>query len=133
MLIVEDDPVLLEEMIRFVRKELRMNTMGAEDYYRALLRLEEGRIDLASIDLRLPRESGYDLCVYLRARPAWSELPILVTGEGAVPADLAHAEEAGANLFLEKPFSMRKLATNIAALIERPKLSRPGLHFLRLF
>jgi two-component system phosphate regulon response regulator PhoB len=133
MLIVEDDPILLSQMIQFVRKELRMNPLGAEDYYRAILQLEQGPIDLASIDLRLPRESGYDLCVYLRAKPASKEIPILVTGEQAVPADLAQAEEAGANLFLEKPFSMRELAVHVAALIERPKLSRPGLRFLRLF
>jgi DNA-binding response OmpR family regulator len=56
MLIVEDDPSLLEQMGRFVRKELGMNVRGAEDYYRAILELEQGPVDLASINLRLPRE-----------------------------------------------------------------------------
>src|SRR5271156_1353747 len=98
MLIVEDDPNLLAQMIRFVRKELRMNALGADDYYSAILQSEHAKPDVASIDITLPRESGYDLCVYLRARPTRNQIPILVTGEAPVPADLAHAEEAGANL-----------------------------------
>jgi DNA-binding response OmpR family regulator len=98
-----------------------------------LIQLGHCTPDVVSIDLTLPRESGFELCELIRRQPRLELTPILVTGEAPLPGDLAHAEEAGANLFLEKPFAMRDLANHVNALIERPKLSRPGLRFLRLF
>jgi DNA-binding response OmpR family regulator len=132
-LIVEDDPDLLGEMMRFMRKEMRFDPLGAYDYCGALIQLGHSTPDVVTIDLTLPRESGFELCEYIRRLPGSERIPILVTGEAPLPEDMAHAEDAGANLFLEKPFAMRELATNITALIERPKVSRPGLRFLRLF
>jgi two-component system OmpR family response regulator len=132
-LIVEDDPDLLAEMMGFMRTELRFDPSGAYDYCGALIQLGHATPDIVSIDLTLPRESGFELCEYIRRLPSAEHVPILVTGEAPFPDDLARAEEAGANLFLEKPFGMRDLATNITALIEKPRLSRPGLRFLRLF
>jgi DNA-binding response OmpR family regulator len=132
-LVVEDDPDLLAEMMRFMRTEMRFDPLGAYDYSGALIQLEHANPDFVSIDLTLPRESGFELCEYIRRRPRSEHVPILVTREAPLPEDMAHAEEAGANLFLEKPFGMRDLATHITALIEKPKVSRPGLRFLRLF
>lgn len=132
-LIVEDDPDLLAAMMRFMRTEMRFDPLGAYDYGGAVIQLEHSNPDVVSIDLTLPRESGFELCEYIRRRPRSEHVPILVTRDAPLPEDIAHAEEAGANLFLEKPFGMRDLATNITALIERPKVSRPGLRFLRLF
>jgi CheY-like chemotaxis protein len=131
-LIVEDDPRLLAEMTAFVQKILRFEVLAAYDYHGALAQLENHMPDVISIDLRLPRESGYELCEHIRRQPHFAKLPILVTGEDAFPEDMAHAEEAGANAFLEKPFSMVSFARNVSALLEGPKASRPGVRLLRL-
>jgi DNA-binding response OmpR family regulator len=132
-LIVEDDPELLAEMTRYMQRELHFAPSGVCDYSSAVVQLGQVTPDIVTIDLTLPRESGFELCEYVRRLPASQHVPILVTGEAPLPEDMAHAEEAGANLFLEKPFAMRDLGANIAALVERPRASRPGLRFLRLF
>jgi DNA-binding response OmpR family regulator len=132
-LVVEDDPDLLAEMMRFLRDEMRFDPLGAYDYSGALIQLGHFVPDVVTIDLTLPRESGFELCEHIRRMPRSARVPILVTGEAPLPGDMAHAEEAGANLFLEKPFGMRELALHVTALIERPKVSRPGLRFLQLF
>jgi DNA-binding response OmpR family regulator len=133
MLIVEDDAELLGEMVHFTRSAMGFETFGAYDYGGAVIHLGQVALDVVSIDLTLPRESGFELCEYVRRLPRLAHVPILVTGEAPLPRDMAHAEEAGANLFLEKPFAMRDLSLHVTALIERPKVSRPGLRFLRLF
>jgi DNA-binding NtrC family response regulator len=51
-----------------------------------------------------PSKSGYELCEHIRGSLALVELPILMTSEYASPEDLAYAEGAGANAFLDKPF-----------------------------
>jgi DNA-binding response OmpR family regulator len=132
ILIVEDDLDLLTEMMRFMGT-MGFDPLGAHDYHGALGQLEKLAPDVVSIDLTLPRESGLQLCEHIRRLPTTRQIPILVTGEAPLPGDMAQAEEAGANLFLEKPFAMRDLAAHVTALLGRPKLSSPGLRFLRLF
>ena len=131
-LIVEGDPQLLAEMIAYLERVLRFEVHAAEDYRGAIQQLASRTPDIVSVDLRLPRESGYELCEYIRRVPHLFNLPILVTGEEAIPQDLAYAEEVGANAFLEKPFSMASLARNFNALLEGPRTSGPGVRFLRL-
>jgi DNA-binding response OmpR family regulator len=88
--------------------------------------------DIACIDLSLPSESGYELCEYIRGQAHLIWLPILVTSERGFPEDMAHAEEAGANAFLKKPFTMQRLLKYVSALLDGPQTSRPSVRRLRL-
>jgi DNA-binding response OmpR family regulator len=45
---------------------------------------------------------------------------------------MAHAEEAGANAFLKKPFTMQRLLKYVSALLDGPQTSRPSVRRLRL-
>jgi DNA-binding response OmpR family regulator len=131
-LLVEDDPELLAAMVAYVKTMLRLDVHTAHDYLSAIHQLETHTPDIISVDLQLPRESGYELCEHIRSVARLARLPILVTGEEALPQAMAQAEEAGANAFLEKPFSMVSLVRNLSALLDRPKMSRPGFRLLRL-
>lgn len=132
-LIVEDDPSLLREMFTFLRDGCGFDVLAAQDYRAALGQLQTHEPpDVACIDLVLPRESGYELCEYIRSHPLLGMLPIIVTGKESAPLQLAQAEEVGANAFLKKPFPMLLLAAYIDVMLEGPKTSRPGVRLLRL-
>jgi two-component system sensor histidine kinase ChiS len=130
-LVVEDDPVLQSEMVRELQ-QARFAVLRAFDYAAAVQHLANTRPDLVCIDLGLPTQSGYELCEHIRARPDLLALPILVTSERTFPEDMAHAEVAGANAFLKKPFTMKKLMHYVAALLDGPPVSRRDLRTLRL-
>jgi DNA-binding response OmpR family regulator len=115
-LVVEDEPSLLKEMSKTLGEE-DFDVREALDYETAVRHLRECSPHVACIDLQLPSESGYELCEYVRRHPVLSALPILVTSERGYPIDMAHAEEAGANAFLKKPFSMRQLLEHVEALL----------------
>jgi DNA-binding response OmpR family regulator len=70
------------------------------------------------VDVGLPTRSGYELCEYIRGTLGLTQVPILVTSDSGYPEDMAHAEQAGANAFLTKPFSMHQLSHNVAAMLE---------------
>ncbi len=130
-LIVEDDPSLQRAMAKELERA-RFHVLTAFDFDAAVTHLGEPKVDVACIDLGLPSESGYELCEHIRNRLKLAWLPILVTSERSFPEDMAHAEEAGANAFLKKPFTMDRLLKYIAALLDEPPMSRPSVCRLRM-
>lgn len=131
VLVVEDDPVLQRMMARTLENE-KFQVVVALDYESAVRQLAIRKPSLATIDLQLPRESGFELCEYIRKQPELVYVPILVTSDRAYPEDMAHAEEAGANAFLRKPFTMRQLVKYVHAILDGPHSSRPSVRRLRL-
>jgi CheY-like chemotaxis protein len=117
VLIVEDDPALQKVMREHIAR-MEVNVLIASHYAAALAHLVAGTPDLACVDIGLPTQSGYELCEYIRGPLGLKLMPIMVTSEFGSPEDMAYAEEAGANAFLVKPFSMPHLGANIAALLD---------------
>jgi DNA-binding response OmpR family regulator len=130
-LVVEDDPTLQRAMLAQLEAE-KFSVLAAYDYDTAVRHLSKSRPELVCVDLGLPSESGYEVCEHIRRQPGLISVPILVTSERSSPEDMAHAEEAGANAFLKKPFTMRRLVKYVVALLEGPNASRPSVRRLRI-
>jgi len=118
VLIVEDDPVLRRAMTEHVAR-MDVRVLTASHYAAALAHLASATPDLVCVDIGLPTESGYELCEYIRGPLGLRIMPIMVTSESGSPEDMAYAEEAGANAFLGKPFSMHELGAQVEALLDR--------------
>src|SRR5712672_3209342 len=79
----------------------------------AIRTLETRKPHLVIIDVLLPRDSGYEVCEFVRKTPRLHGVPILVMSERASVADRAHAEEAGADGFLPKPFTSKQFTEQV--------------------
>jgi two-component system chemotaxis response regulator CheY len=129
-LVVEDDPLLQRAMAKLLEKA-KFKVLTALHFDAAVLHLNAAKLDVACVDLGLPNTSGYELCEHIRRLPRHFSLPILVTSERGFPEDMAHAEVAGANAFLKKPFPMDRLLKYVSALLDGPHCSRPSIRRLR--
>jgi DNA-binding response OmpR family regulator len=130
-LIVEDDPTLQRAMLAEFEAG-GFSVLAAYDHDTAVRHLANQRPQVVCVDLALPSESGYEVCEHIRRQPALLHVPILVTSDRGSPEDMAHAEEAGANAFLKKPFTMKKLMKYVTALLDGPHSSRPSVRRLRI-
>jgi len=101
------------------------------DYHSAIGQLAKLVPHLVCCNLALPRESGFELCEYIRNESRLRFVPILVMSDRSSPEDMAHAEYAGANAFLKKPFTREKLIKYVTALLDGPHTSRPSVRRLR--
>jgi DNA-binding response OmpR family regulator len=117
VLIVEDDPALRGAMQVHVER-MEVDVVVASHYEEARACLSSMPCDLACIDIGLPTESGYELCELIRGPLGLWSMPVLVMSAFAGPHERAFAEEAGANVFLAKPFSMRALGSHVTALLD---------------
>jgi DNA-binding response OmpR family regulator len=130
VLVVEDEPARLDAMRRHLTA-VGFEVLTASDYQSAINQLNGALLHAVCIDLCLPNESGYELCEHIREEPTLCFVPIMVTSERASPEDMARAEEAGANAYLKKPFSMPLLAECLEMVIAGAAESRPPIRRLR--
>lgn len=115
ILLVHDEPEFTDA-VRRTLAELGFEVEVAIDPGDAISRLLTHLPDAVCVHLNLPRDSGYDVCEFIRGDDSLQGLPIIVMSDRKTPEDLAYAEEAGANVFLSLPSPSRGLASLGACL-----------------
>jgi two-component system, OmpR family, response regulator PhoP len=116
LLLIEDDAALRLGLARQLEADgYRVDQAGdGED---GLFQAREYPLDLAIVDLGLPRLNG--LTVIERLRADGRSLPILVLTARGSWQDKVTGLEAGADDYLVKPFEYPELAARIKALLRR--------------
>jgi two-component system response regulator PhoP len=116
LLLVEDDTALRLGLARRLEADgYRVDQAGdGED---GLFQAREYPVDLAIVDLGLPKLGGLNLVKSLRA--SGLALPILILTARGSWQDKVVGLEAGADDYLVKPFEYPELAARIKALLRR--------------
>ena len=78
--------------------------------------------DLIITDVLMPGMNGYELVRRLRRNPAFASVPIIVLTSQSDLADKLEAFEAGADVYLTKPFQGPELLARIQVLLRRTEL-----------
>jgi CheY-like chemotaxis protein len=130
VLIVSHDPTLVRTMSTAL-ETLGFQVADAIDQRDAIDKIEQRTPQLVCVDLNLPRDSGYEVCEYVRARPDLIRVQILVLSDRSSPVDIAQAEDAGANAFVRKPLQVEHLARYMVSMLECRPPSRPMFRALR--
>ena len=118
ILLVDDEPDLVE-LIEYALTAEGFRVLTARDGAEGLAMAEAERPDLVVLDIMMPRMDGVALTERLRENGQLRLTPILMltarTGEGDEIAGL----EAGADDYLPKPVSTKRLVSRIRALLRR--------------
>ena len=116
LLLIEDDAVLRLGLKRQLEADgYRVDQAGdGED---GLFQAREYPLDLAIVDLGLPKVNG--LTVVQTLRDEGRTLPILILTARASWQDKVRGLEAGADDYLVKPFEYAELAARVKALLRR--------------
>ncbi len=115
ILVVEDD----EEIRSLISKYLSdhgLKVMVAQDGKQMDEVLASAQVDLIVLDVNLPDEDGFSIC--MRLRNAGSPPMIMLTARGE-DTDRILGIELGADDYLVKPFVPRELLARIGAVLRR--------------
>jgi DNA-binding response OmpR family regulator len=85
----------------------------------AIRAVSEAVPDLMILDLNLPVLDGTEVCRLVRARPATSQLPIIMLTARTGESDRVAGLDLGADDYVTKPFSLRELAARVRAVLRR--------------
>ena len=124
--IVEDDESIREiESIALKNSNYIVSAFeNAKEFYK---KLDELVPDLILLDVMLPYESGYDIVIKLRKRPATQDIPIIMVTAKTTEMDMIKGFDGGADDYIKKPFSIMELITRVKALLRRTAKEEPKL------
>jgi CheY-like chemotaxis protein len=105
VLIVDDDPFIRKLVATTLQDVADFELYEAADGIEALEVARRVRPALVFLDVEMPRVDGIEACRRMRADPATSGATIVMLTAAHGDETERLAEDAGADLFLTKPFS----------------------------
>lgn len=123
ILIAEDDKNT-RRLLSAILQQNGFHTILAADGQEALDQFESNHIDLAIIDIMMPKIDGLELTKMLRDYDNY--LPILILSAKDLPLDKKKGFIAGTDDYMTKPFEEDELLLRIKALLRRTKSAAEG-------
>ena len=116
ILVVEEDPEILNSL------NIALASVGFDvDILQTAKPILQNQFvvpDLIIVDKRLPDIDGLEICKYLKSRPNYQQIPVIVLSSGSVIT--SKAMESGASCCVEKPFVMQELVKAINETLHLP-------------
>ena len=107
--IVDDD----EDMSRAIELMLKMLDCEAMVFHTARAAAQTlltGKApQIMILDINMPEVSGLDLLEFLRRRPEWKELPIVMLSSESADSTVDKALKLGADAYIMKPVTIQEL------------------------
>lgn len=118
LLIVDDDEELVELMADIFARDSRFEIKSANNGFGAGMLVKEFRPDLVILDVMLPDINGKEVCQRVRNDPTMKTVKIICIS-GMVEQDkIADLRAAGADDFMNKPFSVEELHKRGCEMLE---------------
>ena len=120
LLVVEDEQAIADSVQYALRAE-GFDVDVAVTGEAALERVAAEPYDVVILDLMLPGISGVEVCRRIRVGSA---VPILMLTARTTEVEIVVGLEAGADDYVQKPFSMAELVSRVRAILRRQELDR---------
>ena len=117
VLVVDDSPTI-RRMVRAALEPVgQPRFVEAETGLEAIERLAFAPVALVVLDLNMPDMHGIEVLKFIRGHEAYRDIPVLVLTTRSDDASRAAALEAGATVYVTKPFAPAMLAAEARKLL----------------
>ena len=116
--LIVDDSKTVRQQIRIAMSVIGLKCIEAVDGIEAWSQLQlNPRIDLAIIDIQMPRLNGIELAERIRASERYQRLPFLMCSSMS-PQDVDRSRKVGARGWIVKPFEPKRLILAVCKVLE---------------
>ncbi len=123
--LVVDDERDIVDLIRYNLKQEGYEVSVAYDGQEALEAAAAGT-DMVILDLMMPVLDGFETCKRLKADSKTSGIPVIFLTARSGEVDEVIGLELGADDYIQKPISPRKLVARVKAVFRRMEIPRDG-------
>ena len=118
ILIVEDDPDI-RALVVFKMLQANFEVAEEEDGEAGLAAARELKPDVILLDWMMPKMSGIEVLLQLRADAETATIPVIMLTARAQESEIERGFAAGADDYIVKPFNPRELHSRVDALLAR--------------
>ena len=116
-ILVVDDEIYIVHILDFSLGMEGYSVVTALDGEQALEKARTEKPDLIVLDIMMPKLDGYETCKRLKAEDATKAIPVILLSAKGRNVDQKVGFEVGADDYITKPFSPRKLVERINAIL----------------
>jgi two-component system, chemotaxis family, chemotaxis protein CheY len=118
VLIVDDSPTMRRMVISSLRPISGVEFNEAANGLEAIEKLSLGPVSLMILDLNMPDMHGLDVLRFLRSHVPFKGIPVIVLTTKDDESSRSGAMNAGATVYLTKPFQPQVLLENAARILD---------------
>ena len=115
-ILIADDDANICELVRLYLEKEGYETIVCLNGERALEIFRQGGIDLAILDIMMPKKDGVSVCREIRQE---SKMPIIMLTAKGETFDKVLCLELGADDYIVKPFEGKELVARVRAVLRR--------------
>jgi len=125
-ILVVDDEIYIVHILDFSLGMEGYEVITALDGEQALEKLKTEKPDLIVLDIMMPKLDGYEVCKAIKSSPETRHIPVILLSAKGRNVDQKLGFDVGADDYITKPFSPRKLVERINQLLGQAVTERPA-------
>jgi excisionase family DNA binding protein len=118
ILIVDDDPAVVELISDVLNADNRFETKVVNNGFEAGMQAKEYHPDLIILDVMLPDINGQAVCELIRQDPTMADIKIICISGMVEEEKIADLRASGADDFLQKPLDVDELVRRVCNLLD---------------
>src|SRR5512139_3178048 len=115
--LVVDDEIYIVHILDFSLGMEGYEVITALDGEAALEKVNSERPDLIVLDIMMPKLDGYEVCKAIKGNAETAHIPVILLSAKGRNVDQKMGFDVGADDYITKPFSPRKLVERINQLL----------------
>ena len=123
-ILVVDDEIYIVHILDFSLGMEGYEVVTALDGEEGLQKAIEFKPDLIVLDIMMPKMDGYETCKALKADERTKHIPVILLSAKGRNVDMQTGYDVGADEYITKPFSPRKLVDRINAMLGQTDASK---------
>lgn len=116
-ILVVDDEMYIVNILDFTLATDGLEVVSAANGEEALRKAMERTPDLIILDVMMPKIDGFEVCRALKAKEETKDIPVILLTAKDRDVDKEKGKEAGADLYVTKPFSPTRLLDEVRGLL----------------
>ena len=125
-ILVVDDEIYIVHILDFSLGMEGYEVITALDGDQALERVKAEKPDLIVLDIMMPKLDGYEVCKNIKSSAETQHIPVILLSAKGRNVDQKLGFDVGADDYITKPFSPRKLVERINQLLGQTITERPA-------
>ena len=125
-ILVVDDEIYIVHILDFSLGMEGYEVVTALDGEQAIEQARNEKPDLIVLDIMMPKLDGYEVCKAIKSDPATKAIPVILLSAKGRNVDQKMGFDVGADDYITKPFSPRKLVERINQLLGQAITERPA-------